>query len=351
MMNKVNLPKKSFYTKKLAEGCKYCEKGSKMVLLVTGLCRSNCFYCPLSEEKKNKDIIYANELLVREKENILEEGELMEAEGTGITGGDPLDVIDRTVRIIRMLKEYFGDRHHIHLYTSVMNREKAEGLAEAGLDEIRFHPSIALWGKIENSGLKKVVSDLPMDTGIEIPVIPHMKKETKHLLKSVEGYDINFINLNELEFSETNFEAMEVYGYAVKNDISNAAKGSEEMAYEMLDWDISLPIHYCSSSFKDGIQLRRRIMRRARNIANLYDVITEDGTLLKGIIVADRDSIGKIMTDFSIGSAMIKWDYEKKRIETSPFILEDISSELPYECYIVEEYPTADRLEVEREPV
>ncbi|NIA09949.1 MAG: radical SAM protein, partial [Nitrospiraceae bacterium] len=169
-MEKTEMPKKSFYTGKLAEGCKYCERGSKMVLLVTGLCRSNCFYCPLSEKKKNKDVIYANELLVKDEEEILQEGELMDAEGTGITGGDPLEVIDRTSKVIRMLKEHFGDRHHIHLYTSIMDRKKVDTLVAAGLDEIRFHPSAALWGRIESTSLKKVVSDLPIDAGLEIPL-------------------------------------------------------------------------------------------------------------------------------------------------------------------------------------
>ncbi|NIA10171.1 MAG: radical SAM protein, partial [Nitrospiraceae bacterium] len=146
-------------------------------------------------------------------------------------------------------------------------------------------------------------------------------------------------------------EGMERYGYEVKSDISNAVKGSEEMAYEMLDWDVPLPIHYCSSSFKDAIQLRRRIMRRARNVAKLYDVITEDGTLLKGIIIAGRNVMEGIMAEFSISPDMMKWDDEKGRIETSPFILEEIADKLSYKCYIVEEYPTADRLEVEREPL
>lgn len=343
------MPKKSFYTGKLPEGCKYCEKGSKMVLLVTGLCRSNCFYCPLSEKKKNVNITYANELLVRNEEDILWEGEMMNAEGTGITGGDPLEVVDRTIRMIKMLKEYFGSKHHIHLYTSIMDGEKVEKLVSAGLDEIRFHPSTALWDRIENTALKKVVSDLPIDAGLEIPLIPHLKDEMKHLLETAASYNIGFANLNELEFSETNFEGMERYGYNVKNDISSAVEGSEDMAYEMLDHEIPLPIHYCSSSFKDGIQLRRRIMRRARNIAKLYDVITEDGTLLKGIILAGKDKVEDIMARYSISPEMIIWDDEKGRIETSPFILGEISDRLPYKCYIVEEYPTADRLEVERE--
>jgi len=351
MEEMIALPKNSFYTKKLAEGCKYCEKGSKMVLLVTGLCRSNCFYCPLSEKKKNRDVIYANELLIKNEEKIFEEAELMEAEGTGITGGDPLEVVDRTARIIEMLKEYFGSAHHIHLYTSIMDKQKIERLVRAGLDEIRFHPPAQTWGKIDSTPLRKIAEESEIDVGIEIPLIPHLKGETMHLLKSAEKYDIDFVNLNELEFSETNFRRMEKYGYEVKSDISNAVKGSEEMAYDILEWDISLPLHYCSSSFKDGVQLRNRIMRRARNVAKLYDIITEDGTLLKGVISADRNALEKIRSKFSISPDMMGWDDEKERIETSPFILQDISDKLPYKCYIVEEYPTADRLEVEIEPL
>ncbi len=351
MEKAIPLQKNSFYTKRLAEGCKYCEKGSKMVLLITGLCPSNCFYCPLSEKKKNKDVIYANELLADNEEKILEEGELMGAEGTGITGGDPLVVEERTARIIKMLKEHFGEKHHIHLYTSLMEKEKVERLADAGLDEIRFHPPSEIWDKIDSTPLREIADELSIDVGIEIPLIPHMKEETIKLLRSACSYGIDFVNLNELEFSETNFEQMEKYGYEVKSDISNAVKGSEEMAYEILEQDISLPIHYCSSSFKDGIQLRKRIMRRARNVAKLYDIITEDGTLLKGVIYAGRDEVENIREKFSISRDMIAWDGEKKRIETSPFIIEEIADKLPYRCYIVEEYPTADRLEVEMEPL
>ncbi|MEA2055127.1 MAG: 4Fe-4S cluster-binding domain-containing protein [Candidatus Thermoplasmatota archaeon] len=171
-------PKNHSIQKKLADGCKYCEKGSKMVLLVTGLCHSNCFYCPISEKKKGKDVIYANELLVKKEGEILEEGELMEAEGTDITGGEPLEVADKTARIIKMLKEYFRDNHYIHLYTSMMDGKKIEKLVASGLDEIRFRPHVSSWEKIDTN-FKKIIADLPIDAGIEIPLIPHMKKEMK----------------------------------------------------------------------------------------------------------------------------------------------------------------------------
>jgi pyruvate formate-lyase activating enzyme-like uncharacterized protein len=123
------------------------------------------------------------------------------------------------------------------------------------------------------------------------------------------------------------------------------------MAYPLSKLNLNTPFHYCSASFKDGIQLRNRITRRAKNIAGLYEIITEDGTLLKGIILAKKEYLNEIKIRFGIGNDMIKWNKEKNRIETSPYILEEIVSELQFECFLVEEYPTADRLEVERTPL
>ena len=345
------MPKNSFYTKELATGCKLCQKGAKLVLLVTGLCNAGCFYCPLSEKKKGKDVIYADEKLVKSNEDILEEAELIEAEGTGITGGDPLVTIEKTIEMIHLLKDYFGEKHHIHLYTATLSSEKVKRLEEAGLDEIRFHPPSIYWEKIEKTNLKEIAKNCEISKGIEIPLIPHLKKETIHLLKEVDTYGFDFINLNELEFSITNLEALDKYEYDAKSDVSSAVKGSEEMAYEMLELNLSAPIHYCSSAFKDAIQLRRRIGRRARNVAKLYEIITEDATLLKGVIMAGKEKIEEIKKEFEIEDHLIAWDDEKGRIETSPFILEEIAEYLPYKCYIVEEYPTADRLEVEVTPL
>jgi pyruvate formate-lyase activating enzyme-like uncharacterized protein len=39
----------------------------------------------------------------------------------------------------------------------------------------------------------------------------------------------------------------------------------------------------------------------------------------------------------------------RKRVEIAPWVLEEIAAELPWPSYVVEEYPTADALEVERQ--
>ncbi|HEC82666.1 MAG TPA: radical SAM protein, partial [Thermoplasmatales archaeon] len=310
-----------------------------------------CFYCPLSEKKRGKDVIYANEMIVKNYEDVINEAELIEAEGTGITGGDPLIVVERVENIIKILKDHFGEDHHIHLYTSTLDYSKINRAEESGLDEIRFHPLVEIWNKIERTDFRKLIDRVNIDKGIEIPLIPHLKNETLHLLKNVDRYGIDFINLNELEFSITNLNSLDSFGYVAKNDISSAVKGSEEMAYEIKNIDLNTPVHYCSSSFKDAIQLRKRIERRAKNTAKIYELITEDGTLLKGIIIAGREKLKEIKEEFEIDENMISWNEERKRIETSPFIIEEIAEYLPYKCYIVEEYPTADKLEVERTPL
>lgn len=321
------------------------------MLLVTGSCSAGCFYCPLSEKKRGQDVIYANELQVSTDEDILAEAEAIQATGTGITGGEPLLVPERTARSIRLLKKHFGAGHHVHLYTAIMHRQAIERLIDAGLDEIRLHPPASMWPRIEETELASTVRNLPIPAGIEIPVLPDRGAETKHLLEVAADYDIDFVNLNELEFSATNYAALERRGYHIKSDTSNAVDGSEEMAYEIARWDLSLPVHYCSSSFKDAVQLRRRLARRARNVARLYDVITDDGTLRRGVIEASSDALQELRQRFDIQPDMIAWNDEKQRVETAPSIAAWLAARVGYRCFVVEEYPTADRLEVEREPL
>ena len=95
---------------------------------------------------------YANEKLVLSDEDVLAEVRAIGASGTGITGGDPLGVIDRTEHYVRLLKSEFGPSHHIHLYTHEPNAAKLERLARAGLDEFRLHIPHYLWGPLQSEG-------------------------------------------------------------------------------------------------------------------------------------------------------------------------------------------------------
>lgn len=357
----------SSYTEPLSPGCKMCAEGSKMVVLITGLCPANCFYCPLSLEKTGKDRIFADEWELDDEEDVeklLKEAELIEATGAGITGGDPLVVWGRTKKYIELLKNHFGSKFHIHLYTSgTKNGGHIEELVSSGLDEIRFHPLPKHWSDMGESPIVDTIKNAVKtncDVAIEIPVIPDMENEIFSLIKWAENIGINWINLNELEYSETNSEKLNKKGYTVKDDISAAVKGSQDTAAKVLEMvaenDFKTGVHYCSSSFKDGIQLRNRIKRRANNIAKDYETITDDGTLIKAVIYTKDMPLEELYTllkkEFKIKDRYIFLD--RNRIEIALWILEEIAPALikrGFECFMIEEYPTADRLEVERTPL
>lgn len=341
----------SAYTRRLPQGCKHCRRGTKLVLLVTGKCSSGCFYCPLSEKKQGQGQVYADELLAKSDEDVLLEARLIGAKGTGITGGDPLDVLDSVVHYIALLKGAFGPEHHIHLYTATIEGEAYRRLQVAGLDELRVHPSVRSWNKMESSGLKEAVEGLEMDVGLEVPSIPGEDGATETLIRFADRIGLDFVNLNELEFSETNCVQLKKKGFEAKDDASAAAKGSEALALKLLELDVKIPIHYCSSSFKDSVQLRNRLRRRAKNTARPGDVITDDGTLVKGVIEGTDLALAEriLREEFQVPRKLIHVDEEKNRLEIAPWVLQELSTRLPFECYIVEEYPTADRLEVERE--
>lgn len=337
----------------LAVGCEHCIRGSKMVLFITGRCGTGCFYCPVSLEKKNRDVIYANELKISNREQIIEEAETMDATGTGITGGDPLLNVERTVNAIRLLKGRFGKEHHIHLYTSTLDPDKVRLVSDAGLDEIRFHPPLAVWNDLSKTPLREIAAMDDINVGIEVPALPGHEEDLNAMITYAHSVGIEFINLNELEFSESNWDMMRSQKYEILDETSSAVRGSRELAMKMIKKHPEIPIHFCASSFKDGVQLRNRFIRRAKHVSKEYDVVTDDGTILKGIIYAENldDAISLLKDEYDVPEILFFKDLERNRLEVASWVLEELADVLPFKCYITEEYPTADRLEVERTPL
>jgi pyruvate formate-lyase activating enzyme-like uncharacterized protein len=346
------LPRNSLAKGPLPRGCRLCARGSKLVLLATGLCSSACYYCPLSEAKVDRDVVFADEMRVRAWRDIVTEAEAIGAEGAGITGGDPLVVLRRTTRYIRALKRRFGDEFHIHLYTASTDVGRIRNVVNAGLDELRFHPPVGLWPRLGRSGYPRAIATaarLGASVGVEVPAIPG--GPLRELLAALEATDIEFVNLNELEFSDTNWRELKARGFRVRDDVSSGVAGSEELARKLVrTWRGPYALHYCSAGFKDGVQLRNRLMRRARRTALPSDVITNDGTLLKGVVETRAPSRlrASLLRDYGVPARLMRVDAGKRRLEVAPWILEELASALKLPCFIVEEYPTADRLEVER---
>lgn len=368
----------SFSSGCLPKGCQMCVKGQKMVVFITGLCPRNCYFCPISEKKWNKDVVFADEWPVKNPKKpaeLIKEAEAIKAKGAGITGGDPLAKMDRTCSYIKILKKKFGRRFHIHLYTSLalVNQENLKKLYDAGLDELRFHPDLDNkkdWDKIS------LAKKFKWDLGVEIPIIPGKEKETKDLIDFISN-KVKFINFNELELSSTLTKHYSLdKKFKAKDDYSYAVDGSLERALELGEFaeKKGLNVHVCTVKLKDAVQLKNRILRRAKNTKKKYELITEEGTLIKGCIYfdelkpdfdyeknlekANKTSFIKrlkkarldLINDLDIPKDLINIDEKKLRIITAPDIVEDLKENIKnkgFACGIVEEYPTWDATEIE----
>ncbi|ALM76431.1 radical SAM protein [Thermococcus barophilus] len=352
----------SYVVGELPEGCKLCVKGAKLVLFTTGVCPRDCFYCPLSPWRR-EDVAYANERPIKSIDDIIEEAKIQEALGAGVTGGDPLARLDRTVEYIKVLKENFGEKFHIHLYTTgaLATKENLEKLYDAGLDEIRFHPDLfnpnSKLFKVEIENMKNAF-DFDWDVGGEVPAVPGHGEKVKWFAELLDKLGAKFLNINELEFSETNLRALINRGYQPISDESSAIKGSLELGLEILRWgeeNTSLRYHLCTAKLKDAVQLKNRLKRMARNVAKPYMEITEDGTLKFAVAeYEDLDELYHLLVEEAeIPEEWLYLNREKGRIEMPIEVALELADAIEGDVkfYIVEEYPTWDRIEVERTPI
>ncbi|MFW9874331.1 MAG: radical SAM protein, partial [Candidatus Thorarchaeota archaeon] len=322
-MRKIKISKtngETYYIKGrgIPKGCKYCLKGSKVVLFLNGICQKpdHCYwYCPISEERRGKNLTFADEIEISSKEELLNEIDLINAKGMSITGGEPLSELnlEKTIDYIKYVKAKKSNNFHIHLYSNGINFDEniAKRLSLAGLDEIRFHPVRKNWNNIKKALNKQ------MRVGVEVPVIPGDEnvKLLEELIYFLDNSGIDFINLNEFEYCFPNSQALKERGFNLKKDSLAAVINSHETAINLIrkiGSKVSIKIHFCPIRAKDYYQLKNRYIRRAKNIKLPYEVITEEGLLLYAQIEGKEDDLEKfyeyILSNLKIHRKFISYD-------------------------------------------
>jgi len=312
----------------LSRGCVLCYEGAKMVLFVTGRCGRDCWYCPISEKRRNGDTFYANDRVVTTPADIIDEAEMMSALGSSITGGEPFLVLDRVVRSCRLLKEHFGPDHHIHLYTGIAPTEEQLLPLRGLVDEIRLHPPQEIWRRILDSPYARSVGSarsLGFSIGIEVPSLPGIET-----LRAILP-ELDFLNINELEWSETNAEAMRGRGLDLEDGLHNAVGGAAALAEPLLD---DPKVHFCSSGFKDSVQLRERLRRIAENTARPFDEITQDGTVVYGLLELEDGALPSVLREH-----IYDIEVSGNQVEMAWWVLAELKDELPGKKSVIERYP------------
>ncbi len=375
------LQQNAFYSYNLHElprGCQYCVRGEKLVYFATGVCPRKCYFCPVSDQKYGKDVTFANERKIQSDEDILIEAKAMQARGAGITGGDPLARLSRTVSFIRRMKKEYGKAFHLHLYTSLnlVTEDSLRQLSEAGLDEIRFHldlESEQFWPKLT------LAKQFVWDVGVEIPLIPTKEKETKRVIDFIQ-YKVDFLVLNELEVADNSQSKLLEMGFTTKEQTSYAIKGSLDFGLQLLE-DMqknksALKVHLCTAQLKDKVQLGNRLKREAQGMKKKFDQVNEEGLLTRGALY-----LPELVPGFSYRKKLEQYD-KKPLLEKLSKMAEEIKKEFQLQDEdlfideqkprillsakkiaplkkrflkkglipaIVKEYPTADQLEIEVE--
>ncbi len=300
-----------------------------MVLFLTGECSRDCWYCPLSRERKGKDIVFANDTQVKELDEIVKVAEMMGALGTGITGGEALLKVDRLKIAAGLLKTNFGKSYYIHLYTGIIPLESALNQLIGLIDEIRLHPPADLWADIMDTTYPSLICEIRkkgFSIGIEVPSIPSIRK----LLPLLPLVD--FFNINELEWGDQNADEMRSRGFSFVNRTHNAIEGSLEWSKEFLS---DSKVNFCSSSFKDSVQLRNRLIRVAERTRRLFDTVTDDGTILYGVLENPCEEDRGILSDIDPELYEICGD----EIHIGYWYLYDAEKKFLCKRYIVERYP------------
>jgi pyruvate formate-lyase activating enzyme-like uncharacterized protein len=200
-------------------------------------------------------------------------------------------------------------------------------------------------------------------TGIEVPAVVDRKgsdgRHSRGLMDLVDyavRQGLSFVNINELEASHTNMEVFRGMGYQLVGD-SMAVKGSSELALEVIS-DIrkrypqsTTVVHLCTSVYKDSVQLRNRLKRMAQNLKRPFEVVTDDGTFLRGVIEAEdiEELLDTLRNVHEVPDELM--EVVGMKLLVAPWVLEELSEELEGVKYISEVYPTWDGLEVERIPL
>lgn len=372
----------SRHTGVLPLGCIQCREGAKLVLFITGLCDKECFYCPVSRNKMYRDVMFANERPVHigDWSAMLDECALIDAKGAGITGGDPMVVPDRVVEALQVLKAKFGPQFHTHLYTScAFDTAWIAKLKAAGLDEIRFHPDARDYANMPASWHDAAIREalrVGLTTTIEIPCIPGKADDILAMARYLEAVGAHGLNMNELEFSDPNIANLKRFGFKPANDETQSVAGSRATALAVLErWQAghgkvgqpgtgrrssSFAVHFCSSPYKDAIQLMQRFRRRAANVARPFEEQGEEGTLTFGVLqpkpgVEAGEVAERLRAEFEVPAEWVA--VVGDRVETAPWVAEELADEegllegLGVKAWLSEVHPTADRVEVERTPL
>ncbi|MDD5628114.1 MAG: radical SAM protein [Elusimicrobia bacterium] len=240
-------------------GCRNCLRGSSVSLRLTTRCTRDCFFCFNPEPRR--DGLSLDAMPVRGLSEAIRRMRLCGLRGAGLSGGDPLLVLERTLRAIRRLRRAFGPRFYLHLYTNgdLATEPALRRLRQAGLNGLRFNLAA---GGYRLAAVRRALA-LFQDVSVEIPVIPGDLRRLKALILELDRAGVPNLILHELCYAGVNRPRFAARGLKAKPcpaPVYISAKpvaGSEAAARELLRYAAArarrLSVLYCSWATQERV--------------------------------------------------------------------------------------------------
>ncbi|MBR3182046.1 MAG: radical SAM protein [Eggerthellaceae bacterium] len=208
----------------------------------------------------------------------------------GLTGGEPLLVLDDSIELLENARRRFPSAHK-RMYTSgdLLTEDGAMRLREAGLDEMRF--SVKQDDTLERQ--ERVLAAMEIakrhipSLMVEMPIIPNTEERMHELFRRWADIGIDGINLLEFCFPFHSWDEYDKRGFEIRNPPFDVmydygysgglpVAGSEELCLQLMLWgiqnDMPFGIHYCSLDNKHRSEMRLRNERGA----NMTPILTFD---------------------------------------------------------------------------
>lgn len=263
----------------LSKGCQLCGQGEWSCLFITGKCNANCFYCPTNQEH---DGIPSTQLTSFDNpEDYIAYLEYFDFKGSSLSGGEPLLVFDRTLNYITKIKQHFGDKLYLWMYTNGIlgSEERFKQLANAGIDEVRFDIGATNY----NLNFLKHAQGIIPNLTVEIPAVP---EEFEKLIKVIpELINIGVTNLNLHQLRLTNYNAPKLLKrkYTYLHGEQATVLESELTALKLIDFiaenNLNIGVNYCAFHFKNRFQKAGFRKKIASKFLDSNQQLTENGYL------------------------------------------------------------------------
>ncbi len=278
----------------LSPGCRSCGEGTWSCLFINGICNAHCFYCPA--EQCEDSIPGTNTVEFTHPRDYIDYLEYFHFQGASISGGEPLLRPEKTLLFITKIKNHFGDRLHMGLYTNgiLATEGRLKELRKAGLDEIRFN----IGARHYNLDRVAAAVGLIDRVTVEVPAIPEEYDRLKDSVQKLAALGAAHLNLHQLRCTPFNHRHLAERNYTFLHGPKVTILESELTALKMILYSvengIGLPINYCSFVYKNTCQGAAARRRAAAIIRKPSEDITATGMIRTLSLKGSAENLGRL---------------------------------------------------------